>query len=251
MDGVCLPPDRIRFDGPAPATTRPMTSGWPPSPRRPSRPPRRPPDVVVLNEFLPSPRDIDFDGNGEADLRGRVHRTLQPWRRMPSMWAAGCWMTWTAAASPIRLPPGTILPPRASCLFFRSVTGIALNNNDDSVRLLAPDGDARHRPLRLRPRLGDVPWSRTIRWRWRVDGIDIRPAQAGPNLPPAGTPTHATPSVHPDPHANARPQPDRHPPRPRRTARTATTTLRYSHGDHHRPGPPRPAPPPPRPVSSP
>ena len=43
--------------------------------------------------------------------------------------------------TPYRIPPGTTIPARGFLIFFRSDTGVALNNDSaDSVRLLWPDG---------------------------------------------------------------------------------------------------------------
>ena len=110
----------------------------------------------------------------------------------PLTWAAGRWTTSPAAARPYVFPPGTLLEPGGFLVRYRSTTGVALNQDADTARLLAPDGRevdafAYRNPGR------DASYSRA------VDGTGewtdaYPPSPGGPNLPGAPTPTrYATP----------------------------------------------------------
>lgn len=101
------------------------------------------PTGVVVNETLPDP--VGSDAAGEfielfnttaepVDLGGAKLDDAE------------------GGSSPHTLPTGTVLPGRGYRSFLRSETGIALNNNGDAARLLAPDGTLVHSLT-----YGDVP----------------------------------------------------------------------------------------------
>jgi hypothetical protein len=103
------------------------------------------PDGVSLNEYMPDPAS-DWNGDGaadqndeyvemfnandfEVDLSGwRLDDVDDGLRAMPD------------GSPPYALPLGTTIPARSFLIFFRSQSGIALNNEGDWVRLLRPDG---------------------------------------------------------------------------------------------------------------
>ncbi|NOX62638.1 MAG: hypothetical protein GXP42_11940, partial [Chloroflexi bacterium] len=98
-------------------------------------------------------------------------------------------------SKPYQLPDGAIIPARSFLLFFRRQTGVALNNNNDAARLLAPDGVTEIDRWDYNHSQADIPWSRTI------DGAgewteDFPPSPGQPNQPPPPT---ATPTVTPTP----------------------------------------------------
>jgi PKD repeat protein len=86
-------------------------------------------DALVINEFLPNPTGTDA-GNEFIELYnpGSVAIDLTGWK-LDDADGAG-------TSSPFSLSSGTTIAPGAYVAFFTSVT---LNNDADSVRLLAPD----------------------------------------------------------------------------------------------------------------
>ncbi len=187
----------------------PWVTSYPPSPGQPNRPPPPTPtptstptptvtptpmpDVVRLNELLPAPRQVDWDGDGAATAEDEWIE-LYNLGTMPV--DLGGWVLDDApegGSAPYVIPAGTWLAPGGLVVFFRSQTGLALNNNADEVRLLAPDGSLRDRFAyeHARP---DAAFARVI------DGVgewtDAYPPSPGrPNRPPTPTPT-ATPAPH-------------------------------------------------------
>ncbi len=96
---------------------------------------------VALNEVLPAPRDVDWDGDGTADAKkdewvelhnlGAEPVDLEGWilDDMPD-----------GGTPPYAIPAGTSLPGGGFLVLFGSATGVGLNNAGDSVRLLRADG---------------------------------------------------------------------------------------------------------------
>jgi hypothetical protein len=98
------------------------------------------PVAVALNEALPAPELIDWNGDGalneddeyiELFNAGDVPVDLGGFR-LDDVAGGG--------SAPHTIPPGTLLPGQGFRVLFRSQTHLALNNGGDDVRLLAPDG---------------------------------------------------------------------------------------------------------------
>ena len=154
------------------------------------------------------------------------------WSRRPLTWAVGRWTTsLVVAASRTRSPAGTLLLPGSFLFRFGSTTGLALNNDGDTVRLLAPDG-AEVDSTTYRSAHADRSFSRSM------DGggswTDAYPASPGQsNRPPTPTPTPTLTLTRPPtatPTATNTRTPTRHqrqpqrarPPQPRRPSRKAS-----------------------------
>ncbi len=161
-----------------------------------------PPGVVVLNEILPRPKTIDFDGNGETNAEDEYIELYNAGDAAIDV--SGWWLDdQDGGTQPWSIPDGTLIEARGFLLFFRSQTGVALNNDGDSARLFAPDGVSVMDEMTYDHSSEDVPWSRT------VDGAGewtdtYAPSPGGPNIPPppTATPTAtatATPSPTPVP----------------------------------------------------
>ncbi|HEY63693.1 MAG TPA: hypothetical protein G4O02_03900 [Caldilineae bacterium] len=183
--------------------TGPWVTDYPPSPGGPNRPPPSTntptatptptitptpmPDVVRLNEVLPAPGEIDWDGNGAATAEDEW---IELYNLGSTVIDLGGWVlddVPDGGSTPYVIPPGTQLAPHGFIVFFRSQTGLALNNAADEVRLLAPDGSLRDRLAYSRAQ-SDVSFARTI------DGMggwtdQYPPSPGRPNQPPTPTPT--------------------------------------------------------------
>ena len=145
------------------------------------------PDSVRLNEFLPAPRRVDWDGDGAATAEdewielyniGPETVDLQGWQ-LDDIAEGG--------SAPFTIPDHVLLAPGDTALFFRRQTRLALNNDADCVRLLAPDGSLRDEYAYLHAR-ADVSFARA------TDGVggwtDAYPPSPGsPNQPPTPTPS--------------------------------------------------------------
>ena len=145
--------------------------------------------IVRLNEILPRPDAVDWDGDGAVDA---YDEWIEIVNLGPGVVDLGGWALDDIAggSAPYIFPPGTLLAPGEFLVRYRSTTGVALNQDADTARLLAPDGRevdvfSYRNPGR------DASYSRT------VDGTgdwtdSYPPSPGGPNLPGAPTAT-ATP----------------------------------------------------------
>jgi hypothetical protein len=189
------------------------TDSYPPSPGRPNLPgtpaptgtPTATPIAIVtptptptdgplplvrLNEILPRPDAIDWDRSGEVDA-------YDGWIEVINLDTAaidlGGWALddISGGTRPYIFPDGTLLGPGEFLVRCRSITGVALNQDADTARLLAPD-DREVDVFAYRNPGRDASYSRT------VDGTgewtdSYLPSPGGPNLPGSPTAT-ATPS---------------------------------------------------------
>lgn len=96
---------------------------------------------ISLNEVLPAPHLIDWNGDGVPDQDDEY---IELYNAGPTIVDLGGWQLDDRAGSgtnPYTIPAGRLIPPGGFALFFRSETGVALNNTgSDDVRLLAPGG---------------------------------------------------------------------------------------------------------------
>lgn len=165
------------------------TDAYAPSPGEPNTPPitptPAPPGLITVNEVLPNPHDMDFDGDGDPNYMDEYIELYNP--QSFSVQLDG-WFLDDAegGSSAYAIPVTTTINAGGFLLFFRSETGLALNNDGDEVRLLGPDGaivDAFAFDTTDR----DQAWSRS------VDGSGIwtntyPPSPGQPNTGPPPTP---------------------------------------------------------------
>ncbi len=154
---------------------------------------------VRLNEFLPRPAAVDWDGNGSVDA---YDEWIELYSLADSVVDLGGWALddIPGGSAPYVFPRGTLLAPGGFLVRHRSLTGVALNQDADTVRLLAPDGTAVDSISYSGPR-PDASYSRA------VDGVGewtetYPPSPGEPNRPAART---ATPTPTPTPTPTATP----------------------------------------------
>jgi len=101
------------------------------------------PCSVCLSEFLPAPgSEVDWDGDGRAD---QYDEWIELYNNLDRDVDLVGWALDDAAASgshPHVFPLGTVLGAGEYRAFFWRTTAVTLNNEGDSVRLLAPNGEA-------------------------------------------------------------------------------------------------------------
>jgi hypothetical protein len=91
---------------------------------------------IWLNEILPAPAAVDWDGDGASTYEDE-------WIELVNVGAAAASLGgWTVAdtSRTYTLPLGTVIWPGARLLLFRSQTRLALGDTFDTVSLLRPDG---------------------------------------------------------------------------------------------------------------
>jgi DNA/RNA endonuclease YhcR with UshA esterase domain len=124
------------------------TTDFPPSPGAPNRPGYTPDDVIRLNEVLASPRDVDWDGDGQVnhldewiELVNAGDTTVQlgGWQLTDNP-PSGVAAPQSATGHLFTLPAGTTLQPGQYLVIFRAQSDLALNADEEWVRLLHPDG---------------------------------------------------------------------------------------------------------------
>ncbi len=98
------------------------------------------PDAIQLNEVLPAPGVIDWDGSGTADAEDEW---IELYNSSAAVVDLAGWRLDDIAeggARPYVFPAEVRLSPGAFLVLYRSTTGVALNNDGDTARLLGPDG---------------------------------------------------------------------------------------------------------------
>lgn len=167
---------------------------------------------VRLNEVLPAPREVDWDGDGLADYEDEwielVNLSADPiplagWRLDDQP---------EGGSPPYAFPDHAIISPTGFYLVFRRDSGLALNNDADQVLLLCPDGTVADQVAWERlPGLdqtlgrwpdGDGPWTEALipspggpnqvqprDGDVRSDGREAGTAAVSPTLEPTSTPT--------------------------------------------------------------
>lgn len=96
-------------------------------------------DKIILSEFLPSPgQETDWDSNGSANYEDE-------WIELYNQGSEDVDLAnWVlddveGGSSPFVIPENTVIKGKGYFLLFRNLTGIALNNDIDSVRFFNPD----------------------------------------------------------------------------------------------------------------
>jgi hypothetical protein len=113
--------------GEVPPTAAPTTAA------RPTLPPGA---RVVLNEHLPAPRDVDWDGDGTAGAEDEWVELYNPGDAALDLRGWQLDDIADGGSSPYAFPDGTVIAPRGYLVIFRRASGVSLNNGGDSVRLL-------------------------------------------------------------------------------------------------------------------
>ncbi|HIC87978.1 MAG TPA: hypothetical protein EYP04_01025 [Anaerolineae bacterium] len=145
------------------------------------------PTGIYLNEYLPAPHDVDWDGDGTADANDEWVELYNAGSMAVDL---GRWQLddiSDGGSSPYVIPSDTIIAPGGFLVLFRRETHIALNNSGDEIRLLYPDGSLTDSHT-FSDAAYDQSYSRT------VDGggewTDAYPPSPGqPNRPATPTPT--------------------------------------------------------------
>ncbi len=150
-----------------------------------------PADAVLLNEFLPAPYGMDWDGDGTGDYNDEW---IELYNAGPAVVGLGGWQLDDVAeggSGPYTIPADKIVPPGGFLVFFKKDSGVSLNNGGDSVRLLRPDGTLADEYHYTRSPGYDRSFSRTVDGggHWTADyavtlGAPNRPHSAPP--PPPG-----------------------------------------------------------------
>ena len=181
---------------PIPPTATPIPPTATPTPIPPTATPipptatPEPPPVrvrVLINEILPTPAEVDWDGDGTADesdewieLTNAGDETIQ----------MGGWSIVSDGQAYI-LPKGTVLEPGGFLVLFRAQTGIKLADAGGQIQLLGPQG--RVRDGIAYPQLEtDGSYSRDAEGMWHV-GWPPSPGQ--PNLPTGLAPIRSMPET--------------------------------------------------------
>ncbi len=101
-------------------------------------PPPPPPIYFSLNlsELLPDPGGTDWDGDGEANNKDEWIELVNP---NPELVSLNDWFLQDAAGTTYTFPEDTVILPGQYLAVYRRTTGIALNNDGDTVSLYRPD----------------------------------------------------------------------------------------------------------------
>ncbi|MFN2250622.1 MAG: lamin tail domain-containing protein [Anaerolineae bacterium] len=189
-------------DQPSPSPGRGASMERPTEPPTAAPPPTVGPGAApVLNEYLPAPREIDWDGDGEATAddewieiynSGPTAINLRGWQ-LDDLEDGG--------SDPFAIAADAVVAPGGFLLLFKKDTGLSLNNGGDAVRLLRPDGaEVDHAeyngsdPDVSVSRLGDGtgPWTDTLP---PSPGSSNTPGGAPPTVEsPSATAPHASPT---------------------------------------------------------
>jgi hypothetical protein len=149
------------------------------------------PGAIRLNELLPAPHEVDWDGDGAA---GSSDEWIELHNSAATAVDLGGWHLGDASGGPgYIIPAGQWIGPSGFLVFYHRQTGLTLNNDGDTVRLLYPDGS-----LAESVAYANAPYDRSFSrtaagaWTW-----DYSPSPGGPNLPPPTPPPAPTPTEMP------------------------------------------------------
>jgi hypothetical protein len=95
------------------------------------------PEAVVLNEILPAPNAVDWDGDGTADYRDEW---IELYNAGGATVGLGGWRLQDASGTTYVIPLTTTLMPGGYLVLYRRETGLALNNDADTAMLFRSDG---------------------------------------------------------------------------------------------------------------
>ena len=86
---------------------------------------------IIINEFLPNPSDKD-----------KEEEWIEIYNDSDSIVDISGWQLddETSGSEPFVFPKNTLIAPKTYIVFSRQITGITLNNDKDTVRLLLPEG---------------------------------------------------------------------------------------------------------------
>lgn len=147
--------------------------------------------AIRLNEFLAAPKAVDWNGDGKVGQDDEWIELFNP--GLQPAYLRG-WQLDDApegGSDPYVFPDGTVIGPRGHLLVFQGQSHVILNNDADTVRLLAPDGAELERQAYQKPKAdqslarwpdGEGPWS---------EGLSPSPGSAngaGGTVPPSATP---------------------------------------------------------------
>ena len=136
--------------------------------------------TVRLNEILPAPGAVDWDGSGTANPQDE-------WIELTNTGVItvniGGWSIESATTgTAYTIPAGTALGPGKFLVFYRQTTHVALDDNGDGVRLLGPAGQVLEVVI-----FGALGADRsTSRDEYGVWHDDWSPSPGAPNAPPGG-----------------------------------------------------------------
>lgn len=134
---------------------------------------------VWLNEVLPAPGRVDWDGNGTAT---QLDEWIELYNTGPAAVDLSGWFLddGPRGSKPYRIPAGMILKSGSFAVFYRRKTNIELDNSGDQVRLIKADGTVLDEVTF--GALGfDTSYSRDEAGTWHANWP---PSPGAPNLPP-------------------------------------------------------------------
>jgi hypothetical protein len=137
---------------------------------------------VRLNEVLPAPAAVDWDGDGSANERDEW---VELYNTGPAAVDIGGWFLGTGLTRTViyAIPKGTVLQPDAFAVFYRAGTGVVLDDGGDQVHLIDPDGVVVDQ-VAFGALDADTGYSRDGQGAWHSNWP---PSPGAPNLPPGST----------------------------------------------------------------
>ncbi len=96
-----------------------------------------PTEAVVINEVVPAPNGVDWDGDGTADYQDEWIELLN---LGDSSVGLGAWQVEDESGAAYLVPLGATLPPGGYAVLPRRQTNLAFNNDADTLILRRPDG---------------------------------------------------------------------------------------------------------------
>jgi DNA/RNA endonuclease YhcR with UshA esterase domain len=94
-------------------------------------------ETLVINEILPAPHDWDWDGNGTADYQDEWIELYNPTKRPIGL---GGWQLVDGSGRAYNIPLGGVIPAHGFATFYQASTDFSLNNSQETVTLIHPNG---------------------------------------------------------------------------------------------------------------
>jgi hypothetical protein len=93
--------------------------------------------ALVINELLPAPSNIDWDGDGTANRDDEWVELFNPLSRTVGL---GGWRLGDSSGLTYNIPLTVSIPAGGFTTFYKRQTGLVLNNSGDTLTLIHPNG---------------------------------------------------------------------------------------------------------------